>query len=210
MTNAGQNMILNVIPLNVGTGSNSITGGLVVAQDTVNNRAIVPNDSRSPSGGPPTFFVIDLISGSSRSFSGASCPGFGGCGSVGGIAYDPQTGIAAATTEVYPGVEFIDIANETSTLVKLPGQPNQINSGSFVASDPVHHLFLVAQPTSSTGNNSSIDVYDDSGTLVETLNGFNFTFENYNDPFVQISLHPTDRTGYVNGPQTDQIQRFTY
>jgi len=49
-----------------------------------------------------------------------------------------------------------------------------------VANDPQHRLFLVTQPYTSTGGSgSSIDVYDETGNLIETINGFNSENANY-------------------------------
>jgi hypothetical protein len=63
-------------------------------------------------------------------------------------------------------------------------------AGADVAVDPVHHLFLVAQPNSSTSvGNSSIYVYDTSGTLVGSLHGFHFSNAG-NVVAMHTALHP--------------------
>jgi hypothetical protein len=95
--------------------------------------------------------------------------------------------------------------------VTLPGASSQLQSGSDVEFDPVHKLFFVAQSVSSTGPGSSIQVYDTKGNLVESLNGFNFS-NTFNVVFTHIALNPSNRSGYVDGPDAGvtQIQSFTY
>lgn len=55
-----------------------------------------------------------------------------------------------------------------------------LTDGAALASDPVNHLFLVAQlnSTVSPSGGSSVLVYDEKGKLVEYLNGFDFLFLN--------------------------------
>jgi hypothetical protein len=76
----------------------------------------------------------------------------------------------------------------------------------------VNKLFLVAQPVSSTApSGSSIHVYDESGNLVESINGFNFS-NAFNVVPAHIALNPSRRIGFVDGPDpgVTQIQSFTY
>jgi len=77
--------------------------------------------------------------------------------------------------------------------------------------DQINKLFLVAQEFSSTGVGSSIQVYDINGNLVESINGFNFSNTGNVVP-THIALNPTNRTGYIDGPDlgVSQIQQFTY
>jgi hypothetical protein len=182
-----------------------------LAEDTVNNLAVM---ATSPSfgaagGPPPVIWTIDLKSGKKTHFSGVSCPGSVGCGYANGIGYDSRTGIACTTTELDAGVEFYNVAKETGTRVQLPNNASQLSSGAFVANDAVNGLFLVAQPVSTTGSGSSIQVYNESGTLEESINGFSFSDASTVIP-VRISINPTSRTGWVNGPQVDQLQEFSY
>lgn len=83
-------------------------------------------------------------------------------------------------------------------------------TGSAVANDSEHGLFLVAQPYSSTGGNSAIYVYDETGDLVETLNGFDFRFSLNSLPPMKIAVSPVLRLGAVNGPNPNQLQVFSY
>jgi hypothetical protein len=182
-----------------------------LAQDTVNNLAVM---ATSPSfgaagGPPPVIWTIDLESGKKSHFSGVSCPGSVGCGYANGIGYDSSTGIACTTTELDAGVEFYNVPKQTGIRVQLPNNASQLSAGAFVASDALHGLFLVGQPVSTTGSGSSIQVYNESGTLEESINGFNFSDASTVIP-VRISINPTSRTGWVNGPQADQLQEFSY
>ena len=66
--------------------------------------------------------------------------------------------------------------------------------------------FFIGQPLSSqTQSGSTIYVYHEDGTLLETLNGFNFGGAGN-----RIAVNPATRTGFVNGPGPDQLQQFTY
>jgi hypothetical protein len=181
-----------------------------LGEDTVNNLAVM---ATSPSfgaagGPPPVIWTIDLKSGKKAHFSGVNCPGSVGCGYANGIGYDSNTGIACTTTELDAGVEFYNVAKQTGIRVQLPNNASQLSAGAFVASDAVHGLFLIAQPVSTTGSGSSIQVYNESGTLEESINGFSFDASTVIP--VRISINPTSRTGWVNGPQVDQLQEFSY
>ena len=183
-----------------------------LAEDTVNNLAVM---ATSPSfgaagGPPPVIWTVSLKSGKMTHFSGVNCPGSVGCGYANGIAYDSSTGIACTTTELDAGVEFYNVAKETGNRVQLPNNAGQLEAGAFVANDAVNGLFLIAQPVSSTSpSGSTIQVYNESGTLEESINGFSFSDASSVIP-VRISINPTSRSGWVNGPQADQLQEFSY
>jgi hypothetical protein len=183
-----------------------------LAEDTVNNLAVM---ATSPSfgaagGPPPVIWTVSLKSGKMTHFSGVNCPGSVGCGYANGIGYDSSTGIACTTTELDAGVEFYNVAKETGTRVQLPNNAGQLEAGDFVANDAVNGLFLIAQPVSSTSpSGSSIQIYNESGTLEESINGFSFSDASTVIP-VRISINPTSRSGWVNGPQADQLQEFSY
>ncbi|MFZ0681754.1 MAG: hypothetical protein WAM84_02630 [Candidatus Cybelea sp.] len=183
-----------------------------LAEDTVNNLAVM---ATSPSfgaagGPPPVIWTVSLKSGKMMHFSGVNCPGSVGCGYANGIGYDSSTGIACTTTELDGGVEFYNVAKETGTRVQLPNNAGQLEAGDFVANDAVNGLFLIAQPVSSTSpSGSSIQIYNESGTLEESINGFSFSDASSVIP-VRISINPTSRSAWVNGPQADQLQEFSY
>ncbi|MGC9992111.1 MAG: hypothetical protein ABSD52_06945 [Candidatus Cybelea sp.] len=210
VSDVGKNTFAKVITLS----SNDFSQGTQpqLAEDTVNDLAVMASSpSFGAAGGPPpVIWTVDLKSGKKTHFSGVSCPGSVGCGYANGIGYDSSTGIACTTTELDAGVEFYNVAKQTGTRVQLPNNASQLSAGAFVANDAVHGLFLVAQPVSSTsGSGSSIQVYNESGTLEESINGFSFSDASTVIP-VRISINPTSRTGWVNGPEVDQLQEFSY
>jgi len=182
-----------------------------LAQDTVDDLAVMASSpSFGAAGGPPpVIWTIDLKSGNIAHFPGVNCPGLVGCGYANGIGYDSSTGVACTTTELDAGVEFYNVAKQTGIRVQLPNNASQLSSGAFVASDGLHGLFLIAQPVSTTGPGSSIQVYNESGTLEESINGFSFSDASSVIP-VRISINPKSRTGWVNGPHADQLQEFSY
>jgi hypothetical protein len=174
----------------------------VIALDTETNTAVIAQDFGSPTS-VPDIGLVDLTKGEFSHFNGL------GFGSVNGIAVDSADGIACTTTEIDASVEFYDLKTQTGTIVQLPGSGGgQIFSGADVEFDPIHKLFLVAQPVSSTQQGvSSIQVYDSKGNLVESLNGFNFSNAFTVIP-VHIALNPRHRSGFVD--DTAGIRSFTY
>ncbi|MBZ5682728.1 MAG: hypothetical protein LAO24_21755 [Acidobacteriia bacterium] len=66
--------------------------------------------------------------------------------------------------------------------------------------DPIHKLFLVAQPVSSTAfSGSSILVFDELGNFKESIDGLNFS-NTFNVIPTHIALKPSNRSGFVDGP----------
>jgi hypothetical protein len=185
-----------------------------LAQDTVNNLAVMATSPTGGHGGVPKIWTIDLKTGKRSGFNGASCPGSEGCGSPNGISYDSATGIACTTTELDAGIEFYDVPKRTGFHEVLPvGQTDvaQYYSGTYVASDPLHKLCLVVQAESgSSPSGSSVQVYDENGSFVESIDGLNFTYNSVLAVPVRIALNPNTRTGWVNGPLVDQLQEFSY
>ena len=98
-------------------------------------------------------------------------------------------------------MEFYDLKKETGFTVVLPNSGEQQQfSGADVEFDPIHKLFLIAQPVSSSSSSgSTIYVYDTKGNLKETLNGFDFN-NTFNVIPAHIALHPSKRSGFVDGP----------
>jgi hypothetical protein len=68
-------------------------------------------------------------------------------------------------------------------------------------------LFLIGQEFSSTApSGSSIQVFDEQGNFVESLNGFNLPASP-----AYMALHPSQRAGYVIvTPDLTTLQSFTY
>jgi hypothetical protein len=180
-----------------------------LAQDTIHDRAIVASSpAAGRPGSVPVIFTIDLRSGNVTLFDGVSCDdGSTECGYANGIAYDSATGIACTDTELDAGVEFYNIAQQTGFHVFLPNKASQAQAGWYIVNDPVNKLFLIAQPYSSTSSpsTSSIQVYGEDGTFVESINGFKF----YDNPG-SIAIDPYNRTGWAEGPKSDQLQEFSY
>lgn len=184
----------------------------VMAYDSQTNQAVIASSTGAVGGPAPEIALANLTTGKVTQFTGVWEPPFGP-GSVNGIAVDSEDGIAVTSTELEGNITFYDLKNRTGFLVALP-QAGQLTSGSDVEFDPIHKLFFVAQQVSGTAKGSSIQVYDTNGNLVESLNGFNFS----NDSsviFTHIALNPSNRTGYVDGPdpgglQASALQAFTY
>ena len=177
-----------------------------IAYDSATNQALL-------GGGPgcfgclPVFDVVDLTQGTFTEFTGI------GFGFVNGLAIDAADRIACSTTEDDANVEFYDLSTRTGFSVQLPGSGGQqFYSGADVEFDALHKLFLIAQPNSSSApRGSTIYVYDTHGNLRETINGFSFS-NTFNVIPVHIALHPSLRSGYVDGPNPSvtEIQHFTY
>jgi hypothetical protein len=169
--------------------------------DSITNQAILGGGDGC-FGCLPVIGLVDLTQGALTTFTGI------GFGFVNGLAVDSQDGAFCTTTEDDAGVEFYSLSLQAGiNSEELPGSGGQqYFSGADVEFDPVHKLFLVAQPISSSApTGSTIYVYDVNGNLKETLNGFNFTAIP-----MHIALNPNRRSGYVDGPAAGQIQSFTY
>ncbi len=155
----------------------------------------------------PVIGLVNLVTGTFSEFTGT------GFGFINGIAADSADGIFCTTTEDDANVEFYNLATEQGTNVVLPGSGGQqFFSGADVEFDSINKLFLVAQPNSSSvSSGSTIYVYSTNGALQETLNGFSFSNAFGLIP-AHIALHPSLRSGYVDGPETsvNALQSFTY
>lgn len=211
VSNVAQNTVSNVIHLN--PQQFFLSDSPQLAQDTANNLAVM---ATSPSGGgaggpPPVIATVNLSSGKVVEFNGVSCPGLAGCGAPNGIAYDSATGIACTTTEIDGGVEFYDVAAQTGFHQFMPDGGGQLNAGTYVVNDPVNKLFLIAQPFSGTSpSGSSVQVFNEDGSLAESINGFDFTDAGFLVIPVRIAINPSRRVGWVNGPGVNQLQQFSY
>lgn len=184
----------------------------VMAYDTVTNQAVIASSTGAVGGPAPQIALANLKTGKVKQFTGVAEPPLGP-GSVNGIAVDSEDGIAVTATELNGNITFYDLATQTGFLVALP-EAGQLTSGTDVEFDPVNKLFFVAQQVSGTASGSSIQVYDTSGNLVESLNGF--TFSDASSVIgTYIALNPSNRSGYVNssgpdGTQGNALQSFTY
>ena len=176
------------------------------AYDSTTNQAILGGGDGC-FGCLPVIGLVNLMAGAFSEFTGV------GFGFINGLAVDSADGIFCTTTEDDAGVEFYNLAAQEGFEVTLPGSGSQqIFSGADVEYDPIHKLFLVAQPVSSSSSSgSTIYVYNIGGELQETLNGFSFS-NTFNVVPMHIALHPKLRSGYVDGPNAGvtEIQSFTY
>jgi len=177
-----------------------------LAYDSVTNQAVLGGGTGA-FGTRPIIGVVDLTAGSFSEFEGI------GFGFVNGIAMDSADGIFVTDTEDDAGVEFYNLSTQSGFEVTLPNSgAQQIFSGADVEFDNVNKLFLIAQPVSSSApSGSTIYVYDIHGNLQETINGFSFS-NTFNVVPTHIALHPSLRSGYVDGPDSGvtEIQAFTY
>ncbi len=186
--------------------------GPKLGQDTRTNRAVL---AFSPDGGavfglPPRISLVNLKTSHITTFPGLN-NGFFHAGYVNGVAVDSTTGIAATTTELNAQVQFYDLKHQTGVFAQLPGtgDTDQLNSGAAIASDPVHGLFLVADPIFAPTGDSAIVVYDERGNLVESIPGFHFSNASTVIP-ARVAVNPTLRMGWVDGPGINEIQQFFY
>jgi hypothetical protein len=171
----------------------------VMALDSNTNEAVAATLGNA--FGPPILAKVNLDTEAISEFTGV------GVGFVNGIAVDSLTGTACTATEIDFSVEFYNLATETGFAVPLPGATSQLYRGEAVASDPIHGLFLVGQPVSSTApSGSSIQVFDEQGNFVESVNGLSLPAS----PAL-IALNPRFRFGYVLvTPALNELQSFTY
>lgn len=183
-----------------------------LAQYTAGNQAVLAlsPDAGTVRGRAPVIALVDLDSGAMTRFDGFN-NGFFHAGFVNGLAVDPETGIAATTTELNSQVAFYDLNTRTGIkAVQLPctTDTDQVHSGSNIAVDPVNKLFLVTETNHCDGQHgSAIVVYDEAGNLVETIAGFNFAI---GEP--APVLNPAKRMGWAfGGPDGfSQLQQFFY
>jgi len=181
-------------------------GNPPMAYNSATNQAVLGHAKLGNPFVPGLIATVDLTTGGFTKFKGV------GLGDVNGIAVDSVTNTACTTTEIDFSVEFYDLTNQTGFAQPLPNATNQFNSGADVQFDPVNRLFFVAQEHSTTAaSGSSIHVYDVSGNLIESINGFNFS-NAFNVVPAHIALNPNNRTGFVDGPDdgVTQVQGFTY
>jgi hypothetical protein len=164
------------------------------ALDTKTNTAVLAQDDGCAYC-TPDIGMVDLATGAFSDFIGL------GEGTVNGLAVDSEDGVACTTTAMDSNVEFYDLKTQTGFAVFLPGASGRLQSGADVEFDPIHKLFLVGQPISSTGPGSSIQVYDYKGNFVESVN-------NLSSPFTYIALLPKLRSGFVNS--APGLRSFTY
>jgi hypothetical protein len=180
----------------------------VIAFDPVGNQAVLGHDKPSPFILPPVIGFVDLTTGSFVKRRGL------GLGVINSIAVDSEDGVLCTDTSFDSAVQFYNLSDFTGISIFLPGHDPQTStaSGGDIEFDPVNKLFLVAQPFSDgqLDNGSSVQVYDLTGNLVESIDGLNFQGGDNVFP-IHITLNPNHRIGFVDGPDlTTAIQSFSY
>jgi hypothetical protein len=182
----------------------------IIGFDPVGNQVILGHDKPSPFIEPPLIGFLDLATGSFEVENGL------GLGVINGVAVDTEDRILCTDTSFDSAVQFYDLNDfiGSGISVLLPGADPQTStaSGGDIEFDPINKLFLVAQEFAEgkLNNDSAIQVYDLAGNLVETIDGLNFQ-GGFNVFPIHITLNPSHRTGFVNGPDlTTAIQSFSY
>jgi hypothetical protein len=83
----------------------------------------------------------------------------------------------AGAKQLDAGIEFYNVPKQTGFHETLPVEGTNIAeyyAGTYIANDPVHGLCLVVQAHSgSAGSGSSVQVYDENGGIVESIDGLN-------------------------------------
>ncbi|HLY06310.1 MAG TPA: hypothetical protein VKR31_11240 [Rhizomicrobium sp.] len=210
VSDVAANTFSNVIALDANLFC--LCDGPQLGQYTADNAAVfaLSPDAGTVGGEAPVNVLVDLTTGKASQFNGYN-NGFYHAGSVNGLAVDPDTGVAATTTELNSQVEFYNLKKQTGiAFTQLPctTDTDQTNSGSGIAVDPVNRLFLVADQFYCDGSQgSAIVVYDEAGNLVESITGFNLAL---GEP--APVLNPGKRMGWVfSGPNGfNQLQQFFY
>ncbi len=128
------------------------------------------------------------------------------------MAIDSTTDTLCTTTQDM-NVEFYNITKGKGFAVPIPiyyGGGAETN-GAQVAVDPINHLFLVAQlnSTFSPSGGSTVIVFDESGNIVEHIDGFEF-LDNFSVVVPHLAINPSLRIGYVPTYAGNSLQSFTY
>ncbi len=172
-----------------------------LAQDTKTNTAMITGGNGAQLT-HPTIGIVDLVKGKVKTFTGL------GYGSINSVAIDSTNNTACAVTNLDEGVEFYNVKTHAGFEVFLPNQGSQLQSGSQVAIDSIHHLCVITQPVSIGGGTqqSAVWIYDELGNQQGGISGFNFWFG------AGLSINPAKRIGYVLNPRPDYttLTGFTY
>jgi hypothetical protein len=171
----------------------------VMAFNGAANQAIVGSSKGCPDCGSE-LFSVDLTDGTTKHLATI------GIGFINGIAVDEADGIVCTTSEIDFSVEFYNIATHHVLHETIQGATNQANSGTAVGYDPVAQLFFLGQPFSSTGPNSSVQIYDKDGNFLKSVNNLHLP----TSP-ARIAVSPGLRMGFVQSSSNgSQLQTFTY
>lgn len=168
-------------------------------------------DCGAVGGQAPLNALVSLDTGKITQFNGYN-NGFYHAGYVNGLGVDPNTGIAATTTELNAQVEFYDLNQKKGigfTQLPCTGNTDQTYSGSGIAVDPINKVFLVTETYNacSGGSDSALVVFDEAGNVVESITGFKF-FIGEHAPALNFSKRMGWAFGGPNG--WTQLQQFFY
>lgn len=179
-------------------------GPELIAEDYETHHAIGPTQYLGGSAAL-VFDDFDLETGKVSSFLAVS-----GVGPFEGVAIDSTTHMMCTTTQGDYSVEFYSLTTEKGFAEQLPGADSEQQSGEEIAADTINHLFLVIQPvTSFSPPEGSVLVYDEAGSLRETISGLSTLIEYY--PVNEhVQVNAATRTGFVVGPAPNEIQSFSY
>ena len=187
-----------------------VADGPQVGQYSAANEAVfaLTPDGGRVGGEAPVNVLVNLTTGAQKQFNGLN-EGPYGSGDVNGLAVDPNTGMAATTTELNAQVEFYDLKKQAGIAVQLPctGSASEYSSGSGIANDPINHLFLVTEYYyCDASQGSAILVYDEHAKLIETITGFAFGI---GEP--APAINPSKRMGWaLGGDGFTQLRQFFY
>jgi hypothetical protein len=194
VTDVASNKILHVLHA---PSQDGVDYPYLVAEDTTTQHAYVPGAN---SDSQEVFIDFNVITGHvSNNFVAPASSS-----DVQGLAIDSSTHMMCTTTQQNYSVEMYDLTTRKQTFFgQIPNAGGELQAGSFIAADPLNHLFLVEQPNDELGG-SAIYVYNESGKVLETLSGFQF------GPGSGIQVVAKNRSGYVAGPNGNQLQSLTY
>ena len=181
-----------------------------IGLDSNTNSAVLAARSKCESCAPEVG-IVNLATGDFTSFT---FPGNGFGGGVGGLAVDSDDEIVCTTTQADGDVEFYNLNTQTGFAEALPIVGDFFPGGADVEFDPVHKLFLVAQPNAGLQQGPSmIYAYNVQGKLIESLGGFTFS-NRFSVIPMHIGINPKTRSGFVDDQSNqnipNQLRSFTY
>jgi hypothetical protein len=179
-----------------------------IAEDPTTDTAVVPYADLEGYCVAPVFVDLNLSTGALSSFTGI------GNGDPNGIAIDPVHDVGVVPTSCDGGLTFYNLQTNAGNEAFLPGANLGI-SGLFPVTDSTNSLALVEQTTDpdfETNNNSlsDVDVFDQQGHYIKTLARFSLFNTTLNTLGQELQINPSQRTGFIAGPNQQQIIPFSY
>jgi hypothetical protein len=173
------------------------------AFDDKTNEAFVAFGEAGSACGASTIVNVNLTTAAVGAFAGAS-------GLPLSFTIDPESGDILETTQCQGGFGIYDVATHAGRQFQLPGG----SDGVYTAVDSSRGFFI-AQVTGAdlgTNNNalSTIQEYDSKGRLLKTLERFELFDTELATNIYNLQLNPPAKTGYIVGPQQQQLEPFDY